>query len=341
MNLPLASNVAPQGWMRPDIPITRGLSMSRSIARIVTAFAAVMTVLVGSLAGAQLATAALPSVGGLAATPLPPGKVSVQWDTYTAFTVDHYEVRLQPGFGYQETLPGDTEVVFNDLTWGTTYTTHVEAVEAGTGATSPVASLELPGIRLQASLSKSVAVRGNNFSVNGRLRDRFDKGIANATVHLQALLYPYDSNSYQTIGTAKSGANGAFTFPTKANRNAIYRVLYSAANTTGGWYGYMMLDVKVPTSLRFSDNPVQFGTSVRFSGTLACPGALVQGTRVNLQRRVNQSWQTMKSSTVSGTSTYSIDYTPTTHADLKWRVLVQPSGSFIASPSKGKVLTVS
>ena len=314
--------------------------MSRTIARALVAATAAAALAGGLLVAAPAATAVAPTVQNLQGAPEPPGKVVIKWDAYSAFTVDHYEIRVEPGSRYKEALATDTSIAFSNLTWGTKYTASVIAVEAGTGTQSDPADLVLPGRKLSAKINKVYTLRGDTVRIAGTLLDDKNKPVAGKVIKVQVAPAPYKPPVYQTIGKTKTDSKGAFAFRTEADRNAIYRVLNSEKTTAGGWDANMVLNVGVPVSMRFSANPVAFGQPVTVKGRLDCPAALVAGSPVKLQQRINGTWKTFKATKVTKKGRYAITFTPPSQVDRAWRVFTQAGPVFHTSVSKAKALTV-
>lgn len=311
---------------------------ARPLARAATAAAAALALAAGVLVGAPSASAAAP-VENVRANPVPPERVSISWDAFTAFTVDHYEVRVQPGSGYYPTDDGDdTNVLIDDLGWGTKYTVTVQAV--GTvGQESEKATLVLPGMKLRASLVKVHAVRGTFAKITGTLTDHANQAIKGARIQLQSTPTTKRPPLWRNVKTTTTAAKGAFAFRTKAKRNTIYRVLYDAPNTAGGWDSNMVLSVHVPISLRFA-SPVRFGQPVRFHGKLDAPAALVAGAKVKLQEKVGGRWQTRRATNVGAQGKYSIVHTPASQVNHAWRIFTQAGPDYATSTSTAKVLIV-
>jgi hypothetical protein len=314
--------------------------MPRRITRALVAATAVAALAGGLLVTAPAATAVPPTVQNLQGVPKPPGTVEITWDAYTAFTVDHYEILVMPGSRYQEALATETSIDFNNLTWGTKYTATVVAVEDVTGTKSDPVDLVLPGRKLSAKINKVYTLRGDTVRVAGTLLDHKNKPVAGKVIKVQVALAPYKPPAYQTIGKTKTNRNGAFKFDTKADRNAIYRVLNTQKNTAGGWDANMVLNVGVPVSMRFSSNPVPFGQALTVKGGLNCPADLVAGVPVKLQQRINGTWKTYKATKANSRGKYAITFTPPSRTDRAWRVFTQGGPVFHTSVSKAKALTV-
>ncbi len=312
--------------------------MSRTIARAMVALTAAAALAAGLLIGAQTATAAVP-ITSLSATPKPPATVVIKWDAFGGAT-DHYQVIVQPGDRKQTVSAPATTATFEDLSWGSNYTATVTALDSVGAALSDPTELKIPGVRLSAKLNKPSAVRGTNVVVSGTLRDTKNKALGGKTIKVQVALAPYQPPMYQTLGKTKTKPNGTFTYTAKADRNAIYRVLYSGKGTAGGWDANMVLGVRVPISMRFSSNPVPFGQAVTFRGALDCPASLVAGAPIKLQQRINGKWKTAKATKVTAKGKYAIVFTPPSATDRAWRVLTQAGPSFAKSTSVGKPLVV-
>ena len=319
--------------------------MSRPIVRAMTAIAAAAALAGVSFVAVPAATAGVlgPAVTGLTATPAPPRVVSISWDAYPDFVVDHYVAKLQPGNRTVTNFaidPQPTTATFGDLSWGTDYSATVTAFGAAPTDISTAATLEVPGTKLSASVSPSNATRGATTQIRGTLHTRHDKPIANVKVQVQVKYLPGPPFKFQDLDAVKTNKNGAFGLTFKANRNADYQVLYKGAGTAGGWDSGMHLAVRVPVSLKFSANPVRFGQKVKFTGALNCKAALVAGAPIRLQHKVSGRWKTAKSSTVNANGKYAIGYKPTSRDDQAWRVITEAGDSFATSTSKAKVLTV-
>jgi hypothetical protein len=314
--------------------------MSRSIARTLVAATATAALAAGLLVGAQTASVAVDTIQNVHAVPKPPGAMEITWDAYSG-TFDHYVVKVTPGpYVVDTVMAGDPTVAgFTDLTWGTNYFATVTAVDGNT-VVAESATLKIAGIKLRGSLAKVGAVRGDPVKISGTLTTANNKPLAGKKIVVQVALAPYKPPVYQKIGQTRSKANGSYTFKTTADRNAIYRVLYKAKDTAGGWDANMVLGVRVPVSMRFSSNPVSFGKPVTFSGKLGAPASLVKGVQVKLQQRINGKWKTARTTQVNAKARYKFVFTPPSRTDRAWRAWTKAGPVFATSNSFGKALTV-
>ncbi len=298
-----------------------------------------------SLLGLPAATAAPGPVTGLTGVPQPPKTVSITWDPYSEFTVDHYNVTLAPGSRFQQVPAGVTSVAFKDLSWGVSYVASVVAVDSG-GNESGVAKLELRGTKLNGSIKPSVVARGRDATVSGSLRWRNDDPIANARIVVLRAFYPapFPASKFKKVGVDRTNRKGLFSVTTTALQKAQYRVLYQGepvtTPTVGGWDSNIDLSVTTPIKFRMSPNPVAFGNTVRFSGEVKAPGTLVSGEAIHLQHKVSGKWRTVKSGAVKSDSSYSIKFQPRVNSNQAWRVTTGRSDYFSASYSKPQVLVV-
>jgi hypothetical protein len=312
--------------------------MSRTFTRAAVAVAAALALAGGMFLGAPAATAALNPVANVHATPMPPEKVKITWDAYTDFTVGSYRVDMLPG-PYSQTVNGSTlEATFVALNWGRSYQVTVTAIETGTGTEATSDVLQVAGRKLNAKLTKTLALRGTKVTVAGTVLTSNNSPVPGATVTVQYRLYP--KLKYSLLRNVVTGADGAFSATFRAQQNSDFRALVSEPDTAGGWDANMVLGVKAPMSLSFSKNPVAFGRAVRFSGAFGAPDALVAGESVRLQAKVGGSWKNIDATTADATGAYSFRRTPTSRADLLWRVVSPAGDSFQDSASKAHKLTV-
>ena len=319
--------------------------MFRRSLRSLAAIPVVAVALGASLLVAPTATAAAGPVTGLAGVPQPPKTVSIEWNAYSGFTVDHYEVTLNPGSRFRQVTASTTSAIFGDLSWSQNYTATVVAVDGG-GTKSTPATLDLRGTRLVGSIDPGTARRGSDTTVSGSLKWRSGSAIAGAKIVVMRAYYPppFRSTKFETVGTVTTTKRGNFSLTTPAIRNAQYRVLYrgepATEPTVGGWDSNIDLSVTTPIKLRMSPNPASLGSKVRFRGKVNAPGRYVAGENVRLQRRESGQWKNIKSSLIKADSTYSITYQPRTTDDHAWRVVTRRSDFFAPSSSRAKVLVV-
>lgn len=312
--------------------------MSRPLVRSVTAVLAAATMVTASLLGVQAASAALDPVNNISSTPQPPKKMKVTWDSVPGAT--SYEAVAEPGSRLESAVAPETSVVFEDLAWSQTYTVTVTAYD-GTDAAIASGTQVFSGTKLNANLSPFVAKRGARVTIDGTLQRRNGSAISNAKIYIQRALVPYPPYDFKPLTNVTTNARGAFSVKVKAATNATYQALYRGPDTAGGWDANgLVLSVKVPISLRFSDNPVRFGRAVRFSGSLDAPAALVKGAPLRLQHKVSGRWKTAKATTVASDGTYRLRYKPRTRTDQYWRVLTNAGDSFADSTSASKKLVV-
>jgi hypothetical protein len=330
----------PAHTVQQDVDHDAGAAlMPRTFTRAAVAVAAALALAGGTFLGAPAATAALSPVANVHATPMPPEKVKITWDAYTDFTVGSYRIDMVPG-PFSKTVDASAlAFTFEALNWGQSYEVTVTAIEASPGTQTAVSDvLQLPGRKLNAKLTKSVALRGTKVTVAGTVLTSKNSPVSGVTVTVESRLYP--KLKFSTLKNVVTGADGAFSATFRAQQNSDFRALVSEPDTAGGWDANMVLGVKAPMSLSFSKNPVAFGRAVRFSGAFGAPDALVAGESVRLQAKVGGSWKNIDATTSDATGAYSFRRTPTSRADLLWRVVSPAGDSFVDSASRAYKLTV-
>lgn len=315
--------------------------MSRTFRRTLAAVTAA-TVVSATLVGAQAASTAVAAgtIDDLHATPVATAKVKLTWDPYPG-PVDHYLAVVNPGRRSATVDAGSTTATFSDLTWSTGYTATVRAYDAANVVLAE-SSIDLPGTRLSAQISKASATRGQLITISGTLKwTKSGAPIAGAKINVGAAYAPFPPYKYDEFRkAATTSSNGAWKLRLRASRTAVYRVYFTRQDTAGGWDGSMDLAVRAPMSLKFSANPVRFGRSVIFKGAFDAPGSLVAGSAVSLQERIGGRWKSVKQTTANAQGASSLSYTPKSRTDHQWRVSSKAGPSLATSRSSAKLLIV-
>jgi hypothetical protein len=252
--------------------------------------------------------------------------------------------------------PGTSEhhntTVNNDPTCGTCHgTLHAEYVageacttcHGGYETTHPVpATVAAPTVVLAA---KPLIVKyGLTTIVSGSVKSG-TAGLAGKTVALQAK--PVGSADFAAVTTATTAADGAYAFVAQSpTMLTTYRVVTygGVVNTTVVKPSLKILDVKVRPDLTIAVSKTKFllGGKVTIKGkvTPARPGGIV---KLTIQRKISGVWKnatTVKSRTLSATSTYSYTYKPLKRGSYRVKASIAATTELAAYTTAYKTWTV-
>jgi hypothetical protein len=139
------------------------------------------------------------------------------------------------------------------------------------------------GVGLTVAAKPNPVVFGRSVALSGRLTGRNNSG---KTVQLQADAFPYEGN-FLNVGSDATSTSGAWATTHRPAVNTRYRSRQGSTVSA-----FLLVRVRIRTSLRLSDRTPRAGRRVRFYGR-ACPQH--DGARVRIQRRTRtRRWRTVR-----------------------------------------------
>jgi hypothetical protein len=129
------------------------------------------------------------------------------------------------------------------------------------------------------------------------------------------------ATTWKSIAKKTTSSTGAFALTVRPTRNKEYRATFAGASSPRAYYSDVskIVSVQIGASvyLKVSQTSVLKGQTVTFSGRVA---PKKPGSSVLLQRKVGDTWTTVKTRALSSQSTYLFRVTPRTTRDYRWRV---------------------
>jgi len=181
----------------------------------------------------------------------------------------------------------------------------------------PSVSVTVPD---SAELGEAVAVSGEATPPDGRTVDALGWSASDAGCVFA------DSSASDTTMTCAPGSAGSVAVTLTATDSEGFDASASASITVTGW--------DADLTIAASDDLVDPGTAVTFTGTISSSGVPIAGAAVALQRSTNgTSWNTVTSGVSDGAGGVSLDHTPNLSADYRFRFAADGTYETTVSPS--------
>ena len=185
------------------------------------------------------------------------------------------------------------------------------------------ALLALPGLAaatpatLTLTSTPPVVVCGHAAQLTGTALDAAGQPLGGATLTLAAQRYDATAFTPTAQSVVTDLATGAFSLSVSPRYNITYRVEYAGDGTgpTGTEYGSVDLLVRVRPRITtdFPSKDLWAGRTLTLKGSVAPahpdPGSTAQA-HVTIEQKVDGVWSTLKTLTLSDTSTFSTAWTP-------------------------------
>lgn len=190
---------------------------------------------------------------------------------------------------------------------------------------------------LTTSVSATAVTYGGKVTISGTLR-RTDTGAGLGGKPVTLQQRAPGSSTWTTLTTATTSSTGHAAVTVTPSANRYYRFRY------GGSFGTLPVTaagrhvaVRQRVSLLVSSSSVVVGRSVVFSGAVAPrhPGATVA-----IQRYKDGAWRTVRTATLTASSTYRTTITMTTSVDYLWRVRRAADADHAVGVSPSRRITV-
>jgi hypothetical protein len=251
---------------------------------------------------------------GVTATRASDGSVHLSWANpsngdYAGTVVRFLPSPQAPGlptvgrFAYTGT---GTSVDVSGLSANRTYTFAVFTYDR-TGNVSRARVVTLPGTaRQKITVAPTTITYGSSASVTGVLTDIDGVPLAGRTTRLQSR--PPGTATWTTVATLTTSSTGTVSTSVKPSANLEYRLVsdatsaYAAASSAA-----VLVQVRQQVTAALSASSITLGQSVTIKGSVAPNHA---GQSVDLQYSYSGAWHTVKTATLTSTSTYSFSYWP-------------------------------
>jgi hypothetical protein len=161
---------------------------------------------------------------------------------------------------------------------------------------------------------------GSTTTITGTLKNIAGTALPGRTVTI--LAKAYGATSYTTIAALTTTATGTFSKNVKPLKNTAYYARYDGGTSRMGDLSTIRtITVKQKLTITASDTTPAAGQSITFTG-LVSPNAA--GRTLYLQRYTAGAWKTIKSTTITTTSRYTLALTITTTTNYKYRTYTGP-----------------
>jgi hypothetical protein len=176
-----------------------------------------------------------------------------------------------------------------------------------TGNVSRARVVSVPGsARQKITVAPTTVTYGSSVSVTGVLTDVDGVPLAGRTTQLQSR--PPGTATWTTAATLTTSSTGTVSTSVKPSANLEYRLVsdatsaYAAASSAA-----VGVQVRQQVTAALSASSITLGQSVTIKGSVAPNHA---GQSVDLQYSYSGAWHTVKTATLTSTSTYSFTYWP-------------------------------
>jgi hypothetical protein len=197
--------------------------------------------------------------------------------------------------------------------------------------------VSVPGTaRQKLTVAPTTITYGSSVSVTGVLTDVDGVPLAGRTTRLQSR--PPGTATWTTIATPTTSSTGTVSTSVKPSTNLEYRLVsdatsaYAAASSAA-----VLVQVKQQVTAALSANPITLGQSVTIKGSVTPNHA---GQSVELQYSYSGAWHTVKTATLTSTSTYSFTYWPGSAGTRSLRVYRPADTDHAAGNSPTLKLTI-
>jgi hypothetical protein len=269
----------------------------------------------------------------------------VSWTNPTATDYAATVVRYLPGsrapglatVGHLAYTGRGTSVDIAGLSAGKAYTFAVFTYD-GTGNVSSARAVTIQGpARQKIAITPTTITYGSSASVTGALTDVDGVPLAGATTRLQSR--SPGAATWTTVSTLTTSSTGTVSASVKPSANREYRLISDATSAyAAASSATVLVQVRQKVTAALNDSSITLGQSVTITGSVAPNHA---GQTVILQRYSSGAWQTVKSATLTSTSTYSFSYKPGSAGTRTLRVYRPADAGHASGTSPTMKLTIS
>jgi hypothetical protein len=269
----------------------------------------------------------------------------VSWTNPTATDYAATVVRYLPGsrapglatVGHLAYTGRGTSVDIAGLSAGKAYTFAVFTYD-GTGNVSSARAVTIQGpARQKIAITPTTITYGSSASVTGALTDVDGVPLAGATTRLQSR--SPGAATWTTVSTLTTSSTGTVSASVKPSANREYRLISDATSAyAAASSATVLVQVRQKVTAALNDSSITLGQSVTITGSVAPNHA---GQTVILQRYSSGTWQTVKSATLTSTSTYSFSYKPGSAGTRTLRVYRPADAGHASGTSPTMKLTIS
>jgi Fibronectin type III domain len=281
---------------------------------------------------------------GVTATRASDGSVHLSWANpsdgdYAGTVVRFLPSPQAPGLAtagrYAYTGTG-TSVDVSGLSAGRTYTFAVFTYDS-TGNVSRARVVSVPGSpRQKITVAPTTITYGSSASVTGVLTDIDGVPLAGRTTRLQSR--PPGTATWTTVATLTTSSTGTLSTSVKPSANLEYRLISDATSAyAAAPSAAVLVQVRQQVTAALSASSITLGHSVTIKGSVAPNHA---GQSVSLQYYYSGAWHTVKTATLTSTSTYSFSYWPGSAGIRSLRVYRPADADHAAGTSPTMKLTI-
>lgn len=190
--------------------------------------------------------------------------------------------------------------------------------------------------RQKITVAPTTITYGSSASVTGVLTDLDGVPLAGRTTRLQSR--PPGTATWTTVRTLTTSSTGTVSTSVKPSANREYRLISDATSAyAAAASAAVLVKVRQKVTAALSASSIAFGQTVTIKGSVAPNHA---GKSVILQRYYSGAWHTVKTATLTSTSTYSFSYRPGSTGTRTLRVYRPADADHAAGTSPTMKLTI-
>jgi hypothetical protein len=190
--------------------------------------------------------------------------------------------------------------------------------------------------RQKITVAPTTITYGSSASVKGILTDLDGVPLAGRTTRLQSR--PPGTATWTTVRTLTTASTGTVSTSVKPAANREYRLISDATSAyAAAPSAAVLVKVRQKVTAALSASSITLGQTVTIKGSVAPNHA---GQSVILQRYYSGAWHTVKTATLTSTSTYSFSYRPGSTGTRTLRVYRPADADHAAGTSPTMKLTI-
>ncbi|MGW0230859.1 fibronectin type III domain-containing protein [Actinopolymorpha singaporensis] len=243
-----------------------------------------------------------------------------------------------PTAGHLAYTGNGTSVDLSGLASGRTYSVGIFTYDS-TGNVSSARVVTIPGSyapTLSFTTSATSLTYGGAVTMSGRLTDPQGGALPSIPVHVQ--YRSLGSSAWKTLVSGTTSSTGQITASIKPSATRDFRLLSDASEQyASATSPVVRVNVAQKVTAASDKSSILLGQTLTITGSVAPSHA---GGTVLLQAYYSGAWHTVKSATLSSSSTYSVSYKPSSKGSKPFRVYRSADTDHLANVSPSLTVTV-